>query len=183
MLSSGSISIGRAPGNDWVLPDPERSLSKTHCTVTEEGGRFVLTDLSTNGIFLNELQQATERDSRVVLNDGDTLRLGNYTISAAAIDDRAAAFPPQDDIGLAADGLGGAGFDGAGLGLGYPGAVPGGPVAGRGLDRGGRWTSIHWTTHWGACRMRRSIIPSPLSRCSRKYLIRSIGANRAGIVR
>ena len=132
MLSTGSISIGRASGNDWVLPDPERSLSKTHCSVTEEGGRFVLTDLSTNGIFINGSQQATERDSRVVLNDGDTLRLGNYTISAAAIDDRAAAFSSQDDIGLAADG-----FGGAGSGLDYPGAAPIDLPGGRGLNRGG----------------------------------------------
>jgi type VI secretion system protein len=138
-LSSGSISIGRAPGNGWVLPDPERSLSKTHCTITEEGGRFVLTDLSTNGIFINGSQQATERDSRVVLNDGDTLRLGNYTISAAAIDDRTAAFAPQDDIGLTADGFagggsGGAGSGGAGRGLGQPGAIL---PAGSGFNRTG----------------------------------------------
>ena len=33
-LASGSLSIGRGPGNDWVLPDPGRTLSKTHCRIS-----------------------------------------------------------------------------------------------------------------------------------------------------
>ena len=73
-------SIGRGAGNDWVLPDPDRHLSKTHCVISIENGRTVLTDLSTNGVYINGARQPTSRDSRVVLTDGDDFRLGEYTI-------------------------------------------------------------------------------------------------------
>ena len=87
LLAAGTLSIGRGPGNDWVLPDPERHLSKTHCVISIENGRAVLTDLSTNGVHINGARQATARDSRVVLTDGDTVRLGDYTISVTEVED------------------------------------------------------------------------------------------------
>ncbi|HVY17423.1 MAG TPA: FHA domain-containing protein, partial [Rhodopila sp.] len=98
-LSTGSISIGRAAGNDWVLPDPDRSLSKTHCTIMERNGRFILMDTSTNGIFINGSPQATERDSQTVLNQGDRLTLGDYTIAVSAISD-GPMNAPDPDMGL-----------------------------------------------------------------------------------
>ena len=39
LLTSGTLSIGRGSGNDWVLPDPDRHLSKTHCVISIESGR------------------------------------------------------------------------------------------------------------------------------------------------
>jgi type VI secretion system protein len=90
-LSTGTLSIGRAPGNDWVLPDPERHLSKTHCVISLENDRYVLTDLSTNGVHVNGASQPTSRDSRVVLTDGDEFRLGDYSITVAETDDQVAA--------------------------------------------------------------------------------------------
>jgi type VI secretion system FHA domain protein len=86
-LSSGTLSIGRGQGNDWVLPDPDRHLSKTHCAISAETGRFVLTDLSTNGIYVNGAQQATERDSRIVLTHGDEFRISDFVISVALTED------------------------------------------------------------------------------------------------
>src|SRR6185437_2832646 len=109
-LSTGSISIGRAAGNDWVLPDPDRSLSKTHCTVTERNGRFILVDSSTNGIFINGSPQPTERDSQTVLNQGDKLSLGDYAIVVSAINDGPVSAPDPD------------------LGMDYRPVVPGAPA-------------------------------------------------------
>ena len=86
-LAAGSLSIGRSAGNDWVLPDPARILSKTHCVITAEDGQFVLTDLSSNGIYVNNAHSATSRDTRVVLSEGDMLRLGNYVIAVSKMDD------------------------------------------------------------------------------------------------
>jgi type VI secretion system FHA domain protein len=79
-LTEGALTIGRGPANDWVLDDPDRQLSRTHCRITVESGRAYLDDLSTNGIFINGARQPTARDSRVSLNDGDSVRLGDYTI-------------------------------------------------------------------------------------------------------
>lgn len=68
-LGRGTLSIGRAAGNDWVLPDPERLLSKTHCVIAATGGRYLLTDLSTNGVFVNGARERVPRD-----NGGDQRR-------------------------------------------------------------------------------------------------------------
>ena len=32
-VAGGEFSIGRAPENEWILPDPERVLSKRHCVL------------------------------------------------------------------------------------------------------------------------------------------------------
>ncbi|GAC1344639.1 MAG: type VI secretion system-associated FHA domain protein TagH [Acetobacteraceae bacterium] len=90
LLTTGKLSIGRGPLNDWVLPDPERHLSKTHCVISIENGQTVLTDVSTNGVHINGARQATSRDSRVVLADGDEVRLGDYTMTVSAADVRPA---------------------------------------------------------------------------------------------
>jgi len=84
-LGQGTLSIGRAAGNDWVLADPDRHLSKTHCMVSAEASRFVLTDLSTNGVFVNGARDPIGRDAKVILTDGDDFRLGEYIISVTEL--------------------------------------------------------------------------------------------------
>jgi type VI secretion system FHA domain protein len=120
-ITDGTLSIGRGPGNDWVLPDEERLLSKTHCVIAAQGGRFVLTDLSTNGVYFNGGREPTRRDGQVVLNDGDQFRLGDYNVVVAEIDhaqgargaDPFASAPAAAPAGFAArlDPLGGDGLD------------------------------------------------------------------------
>lgn len=81
-LDRGSISIGRAPKNDWVLQDPERILSSEHCVVHYKDSGYVLTDKSTNGTFLNDSEQRIPREHTVPLKDGDRFVLGEYEIEA-----------------------------------------------------------------------------------------------------
>ena len=97
-LSAGTLSIGRGERNDWVLPDPDRHLSKTHCVISLEAGRWILTDLSTNGLHINGAREPTQRDSRIVLTDGDEFRLGDYTITAEETSDAAAQPPLQPPL-------------------------------------------------------------------------------------
>jgi type VI secretion system protein len=122
-LGQGTISIGRAAGNDWVLADPDRHLSKTHCMVSAEGGRFVLTDLSTNGVFVNGARDPVGREGKVVLTDGDEFRLGDYSVTVTELPGEVAAAPrasasfgnsPSDPFGGAP--LGGAPLGNAPLG-------------------------------------------------------------------
>ena len=94
-LAEGTLSIGRGPSNDWVLDDPERLLSKTHCILAVEGSRYVLNDVSTNGVFVNGSREPTRRDSRVFLTDGDQFRLGDYTVNVAEVDHHPAARQPD----------------------------------------------------------------------------------------
>ncbi len=98
ILASGTLSIGRGERNDWVLPDPERHLSKTHCVLSLENGRCVLTDLSTNGVYVNGAGRPTERDSRVVLTHQDEFRIGEFSFRVEEVEaQHAAASLPQDD--------------------------------------------------------------------------------------
>ena len=82
-LERGTLSIGRASGNDWVLPDPDHQLSRTHCLIAAADGRYVLTDVSTNGVFVNGAAERVARNGQVALNDGDEFRLGEYVVSVA----------------------------------------------------------------------------------------------------
>ena len=47
------IDIGRDQHLDWSLPDPTRVVSSKHCEVRYREGAYWLTDVSTNGTFLN----------------------------------------------------------------------------------------------------------------------------------
>jgi type VI secretion system protein ImpI len=79
-IEGGELSIGRAPDNDWVLPDPERDLSKHHCVLAYRSGGWQILDLSANGTFLNRDRELVGRDQSRPLNDGDRLGLGPYEI-------------------------------------------------------------------------------------------------------
>lgn len=83
VLTSGRLSIGRAAGNDWVLPDAERVISKRHCVIEGSGGTFHLIDQSVNGVFINASDQPVGRDQRCPLHHGDRVRIGDYEIDVA----------------------------------------------------------------------------------------------------
>ena len=53
-VSGGEFQVGRGPDVDWVLPDPDRVLSKRHCVVSFEQGAWQVTDTSANGTFINQ---------------------------------------------------------------------------------------------------------------------------------
>ena len=79
-VAGGEFSIGRGPDNDWVLPDPERGLSKCHCVFAYRSGGWQIADLSTNGSFLNREGDPIGRGQIRDLRDGDRLSFGPYEI-------------------------------------------------------------------------------------------------------
>ena len=81
-IESGAISIGRGPGNDWVLPDPERLVSSQHCVIQYKDGRYYLTDNSTNGVELIHAGIRLRRGNSEPLMDGEVIRIGEYEIQA-----------------------------------------------------------------------------------------------------
>ncbi|HRD48072.1 MAG TPA: type VI secretion system-associated FHA domain protein TagH [Candidatus Contendobacter sp.] len=83
ILDRGSISIGRSAQCDWILQDPEKILSNKHCTVHHQDGGYFLTDISTNGVYLNDSEQRIGRGEMVRLQDGDRFILGEYEIAVA----------------------------------------------------------------------------------------------------
>jgi type VI secretion system protein len=90
MLDRHGALIGRAPTADWCLPDARNYVSSHHLEIDWRDGRYVLTDSSTNGTFLNG---ASERmDGPHVLAHGDRLTVGHYRLRVEL--DGAAASPP-----------------------------------------------------------------------------------------
>jgi type VI secretion system FHA domain protein len=101
-VSGGEFSIGRGPGVDWVLPDPERLLSKRHFAVAFRSGSWQLADTSTNGTFLNREAEPVGAGHIRSLRDGDRLRLGAYEIEVR-LSEQAAARPGAGGVSPFAD--------------------------------------------------------------------------------
>jgi type VI secretion system protein ImpI len=71
--------IGRDLHLDWSLPDPSRVVSSKHCEVRYREGGYWLTDVSTNGTFLNGSTFRMQGPHR--LRNGDRLEIGQYNIN------------------------------------------------------------------------------------------------------
>jgi predicted component of type VI protein secretion system len=74
--------IGRQPGCDWVLDDPEGHISKRHCRIEFDSDQFRIIDTSTNGVFLNDSANRIDLGVATALSDGDLIYIGPYVITA-----------------------------------------------------------------------------------------------------
>jgi len=72
--------IGRALDNACVLPDPERFISSQHAVIQFQDDAYLLTDISVNGVYLNDSDQSVGKDNMVTLRDGDRLTMGDYEL-------------------------------------------------------------------------------------------------------
>ena len=79
-FGGGEVVIGRGEDCSWKLLDPDQHLSRRHCSVAYRGGAWHVTDLSTNGTFLNRGSSPIGKGAEVPLNDGDRLTLGEYEL-------------------------------------------------------------------------------------------------------
>lgn len=93
-------SIGRAPDNDWVLPDPDRYISGHHAAIDYRDGAYYLRDDSTNGVFVNQSEQPVGRGAPIRLYDGDELRMGDYLFNVTVVN---ISHDGADDSGDAQD--------------------------------------------------------------------------------
>jgi hypothetical protein len=68
--------FGRAADNDISIEDDFSSAH--HGAVTLEGGEWKIYDFaSTNGTFVNDSRLGTDQSNPTVLNDGDSVRVGD----------------------------------------------------------------------------------------------------------
>ncbi|MGR3467475.1 MAG: type VI secretion system-associated FHA domain protein, partial [Shimia sp.] len=79
-LHGKGAQVGRKSGNDWVLPDPSRHISGHHLDVSYEGGRYVLTDVSSNGTFLQGERYRLSGPHPIA--HGDRFTVGRYILRA-----------------------------------------------------------------------------------------------------
>jgi len=98
-------TIGRAPDNDWVLPDAGRLVSGHHCEIEYRSGTYWLRDTSTNGVFVNDAEMPVSSSGPLALRDGDRLRIGEYEL-VVSVDARIDFLPAASDEHSAAKHLG-----------------------------------------------------------------------------
>jgi type VI secretion system protein len=98
-------TIGRAPDNDWVLPDPGRLVSGHHCEIEYRNGAYWLRDTSTNGVFVNDAELPVSSSGPLALRDGDRLRIGDYEL-VVSVDARIDFLPAAAEEHSAAKHLG-----------------------------------------------------------------------------
>jgi len=87
VLRAAGATIGRAPSNDWVLPDPQRYVSARHARIAWRNGQYFVEDLSTNGVYVNEDERPLGKDVARQLCSGDVLRVGEYQLVVAVEED------------------------------------------------------------------------------------------------
>jgi type VI secretion system FHA domain protein len=105
VLDEHGLVIGRAAHADWTLPDTRNHISSLHAEIDFVDGQYVLTDRSTNGVFINGGGRLTAAH---LLRDGDLITIGQYEIRAAvtggpAGNSSAAAVPGANPFGPGLD--------------------------------------------------------------------------------
>lgn len=86
--------IGRDQDNDWVIPSPDRLISRNHCVIEHINNTFTITDLSKNGVIINNSPSPIGLGNSGALNDGDILILPGIRISVTFAEDKAS--PAKD---------------------------------------------------------------------------------------
>ncbi|MES2072917.1 MAG: type VI secretion system-associated FHA domain protein TagH [Pseudomonadota bacterium] len=71
-------AIGRAVGNDLVLEDPSKYISRVHAKIDYHDGGYYLSDVGSNPSLINDRPLGSGRE--MLLADGDRLNIGEYQL-------------------------------------------------------------------------------------------------------
>jgi type VI secretion system FHA domain protein len=93
IFGEGGGTLGRSASCDWILPDERNTLSARHARISHNGRGFVVTDTSTNGVYLNAVDAPLGRDQSAPLSNGDTIYIADYIISVAILREEPAPAP------------------------------------------------------------------------------------------
>lgn len=93
-IRNGQASVGRGAHCDWILPDPERLLSKRHCEITSRNGRWLITDFSSNGTTVGG--RLLPPGVPHPLQDQDRIGCGAYQIDVLLHDEESFSVPNGD---------------------------------------------------------------------------------------
>ncbi|MBS0644114.1 MAG: type VI secretion system-associated FHA domain protein TagH [Acetobacteraceae bacterium] len=94
LVNAGELSVGRGPGVDWVLHDPEQTISRRHFTIMMRAGRWHIIDESSNGTYANWDKAPIGRGNRRRLRNNDRIRIGPYELEASLDEDSLSRRPP-----------------------------------------------------------------------------------------
>jgi len=87
------VFIGRSTSCDFVLDDISKYISSNHATVLEEQNQLQIQDTSSNGVYINGSTESIGRGKTVALAHGDTLTIGDYSLTVGVTSATNAADP------------------------------------------------------------------------------------------
>jgi type VI secretion system FHA domain protein len=76
IVSERGLTIGRVPGNDWVIPDPY--ISKQHARISYANGSFFVESLGRNAIAIGTPGRTLPGNQPQPLRNGDRLFIDQY---------------------------------------------------------------------------------------------------------
>lgn len=85
------LTIGRAPDNDWVLPDPY--ISKQHARIGFADGQFFVEGIGKNPIALGTSQNIIPPRQPQPLREGDRIFIDQYEVLVTLVQDEQATIP------------------------------------------------------------------------------------------
>jgi type VI secretion system FHA domain protein len=85
------LTIGRVPGNDWVIADPY--ISKHHARISYTNGRYFVEGLGRNPIALGHSHNALSSNQPQPLSNGDRLFIDQYEILVSVVQGDAPGAP------------------------------------------------------------------------------------------
>ena len=80
-VTGQGLTVGRSTAMDWTLPDPQRHISGHHFSITFQDNAYWLTDMSTNGVFLDGQRHRIDGPHRIM--PGDRFQVGHYFIGVS----------------------------------------------------------------------------------------------------
>ena len=95
VLNRRGAVIGRAATCDWSLPDARNYISSRHCDVAYRDGSYIVTDVSTNGTFLNGNPDRMTAPRRV--EPDDRFLVGQYELVAELTGEAVAAIERREE--------------------------------------------------------------------------------------
>ena len=74
-------TLGRSLSNDWVLHDVSRFISSQHAVISYQDNEFYITDLSSNGVYINNGGTPLGKGNTSSLNEVHSLCIGEFMLS------------------------------------------------------------------------------------------------------
>lgn len=83
-LDAGELKIGRSAAMcDIVLPDEQRVVSRTHCTISAHGLELFVVDISAHGVALNDPAARIAPHMPISVRANDRLIIGGFVVTIA----------------------------------------------------------------------------------------------------
>ena len=91
-------TIGRSHENNWVLEDPQQYVSGRHAVIEYHSPHYYITDISSNGVYINQSTKPLGKDNTIRLSHGDKLGIGEYQIAVSVSEDELSQCDPDQSV-------------------------------------------------------------------------------------